>query len=254
MAKVAVTRKWLEDIADSIRSRGGFSSQYKPSQMASAIMSIPYDSDHDTEDGIIDKSISGSYTNSRVTSVGASAFADCINLANVSFPSCASVGSHAFENCTALASANFPECTDIGSYAFDNSYSLSTMSFPVCEAVGHSAFNNCISLESASFPACSTIGANAFAGCTNMTNASFPVCASIGASAFYKCFTMTSLYLLGSTVATLAASNAFNSTPFMGYVSSTSGVWGSIYVPASLLDSYKIATNWAYYSNRFVGV
>lgn len=35
---------------------------------------------------------------------------------------------------------------------------------------------------------------------------------------------------------------------------STGGIYGSIYVPASLLASYKTATNWITYSSRFVGV
>jgi hypothetical protein len=48
-------------------------------------------------------------------------------------------------------------------------------------------------------------------------------------------------------------SNAFASTPIGGYSTST-GTYGSIYVPASLLTSYQTATNWTYFSSRFVGV
>ena len=210
MAKVAVTREYLEDIADSIRTRGGFSSQYKPSQMASAIENIPRDSDHSAEDAIIDRTISGAYENSMVTNIGSHAFAYCSSLTTMSFPACTSIGNYAFSYCTNLTTASFPACTSIGS---------------------------CV-----------------FAYCSSLATASFPACKSIGGSAFSKCCTFISLYLLGSSVARLANSNAFSSTPFMGYVSSTSGVWGSIYVPASLLDSYKTATNWAYYSLRFVGV
>jgi hypothetical protein len=32
------------------------------------------------------------------------------------------------------------------------------------------------------------------------------------------------------------------------------GYFGSIYVPTSLLASYKTANNWTYFSSRFVGV
>jgi hypothetical protein len=51
----------------------------------------------------------------------------------------------------------------------------------------------------------------------------------------------------------LYASNAFSSTPIGGY-STSAGTYGSIYVPTSLLTSYKNATNWTYFSSRFVGI
>lgn len=41
MAKVAITEQYLEDIADAIRAKTGLSNTYKPSQMATAISSIP---------------------------------------------------------------------------------------------------------------------------------------------------------------------------------------------------------------------
>jgi hypothetical protein len=45
-------------------------------------------------------------------------------------------------------------------------------------------------------------------------------------------------------------SNAFSSTPIGGYGLGA----GSIYVPTSLLTSYQTATNWTYFSSRFVGI
>jgi hypothetical protein len=64
---------------------------------------------------------------------------------------------------------------------------------------------------------------------------------------------LTSLYLTGSSLCTLAHSNAFGSTPIGGYSAST-GTYGNIYVPTSLLTSYQNATNWTYFSSRFVGI
>jgi hypothetical protein len=49
--------------------------------------------------------------------------------------------------------------------------------------------------------------------------------------------------MLASTVCTLKNSNAFSNT----------GIWsnkGSIFVPSSLVASYKKATNWTFFSNR----
>ena len=61
-----------------------------------------------------------------------------------------------------------------------------------------------------------------------------------------------SLYLLGSSLVILSNKNAFSGTPMS--LSTYTGSFGSIYVPASLLASYKAATNWTTYSKRFVGV
>ena len=188
--------------------------------------------DHSVEDGIIDRTISGAYENSRVTSIGYNAFDECKELTTVGFSACTTIGGYAFSGCT----------------------KLTTVSFPVCKSIGTYAFNFCSSLITVNFPACTSIGDFAFRYCTSLTIASFPACTSIGGSAFQKCFTFISLYLLGSSVANLVNSNVFSSTPFTGYVSSTSGVWGSIYVQASLLETYKRAANWSYFRERFVGV
>lgn len=97
------------------------------------------------------------------------------------------------------------------------------------------------------------IGSYAFAYCSSLTTASFPACTSISAYAFSKCYNLKSLYLTGSSLCNLSNSNAFSSTPIGGY-SASAGTYGSIYVPASLLTSYQTATNWTYFSSRFVGI
>ena len=98
-----------------------------------------------------------------------------------------------------------------------------------------------------------SIGSYAFCRCNKLTTASFPVATYIGYSAFFKCYSLKSLYLTGSSLCKLSNSNAFSSTPIGGY-STSAGTYGSIYVPASLLTSYQTATNWTYFSSRFVGV
>ena len=207
--------------------------------------------------------------------IGSYAFYYCSNLTTASFTSCTSISNYAFYWCSNLTTASFPSCTSIGSYAFPNCYSLTTANFPLCKTIGASAFQNCYSLTTANFPSCTTIGAYAFQNCSSLTTVSFPSCAVIGGSAFYWCYSLTtasfplctaitgyafrgcynllSLYLLGSTVPTLGTS-AFASTPIGGYTTSTGGVYGSIFVPASLYDSYLTATNWSLYSERIVSV
>ena len=171
---------------------------------------------YDEADSLITRTMS-SYTNDRVTSIGAGAFMG-----------------H-----STLTSVNFPNCVNINGYALTG----------IGGEVG--AFTRCTSLTTVSFPACTSIGNYAFCYCSRLTTASFPACTAIGSYAFYVCHNLKSLYLTNSVVCTLSNSNAFASTPIGGY-SASAGTYGSIYVPASLVDAYKAATNWTYFADRIV--
>jgi hypothetical protein len=58
--------------------------------------------------------------------------------------------------------------------------------------------------------------------------------------------------LAGSSVVTLSNVTAFANTPISA--SSHLGTFGSIYVPASLVDAYKSATNWVTYAARITAI
>lgn len=160
--------------------------------------------DHDAEDGIIQKTISGAYTNSRVTKVA--------------------------------------------SYVFMSNYSLTAIDFPNVISVNESAFYGCSNVASANFPKLNVVGQYAFYGCRKLKTISLPMASSIGGNAFNNCYSLYSVILLSTSLVTLQNSNAFNYTP-LAY-SSYYGTFGSIYVPASLVDSYKVALRWSYYSDR----
>ena len=51
----------------------------------------------------------------------------------------------------------------------------------------------------------------------------------------------------------LLSSSVFKNTPIAGYTYYTSGVYGSIFVPESLVSEYKTATNWVSVADRIVG-
>ena len=186
--------------------------------------------DTSMEDGLVARTLT-SYANDRVKTIG----------------------NYAFYDCSKLTTVNFPAATTISGYAFFRCYNLTTVSFPAATTIGSSAFYYCSELTTVSFPAATTIGNYAFYGCSKLTTASFPAATTIRSSAFYYCYNLKSLYLTGSSLCQLAKSNAFSSTPIGGY-STSAGTYGSIYVPASLLASYKAATNWTYFSSRFVGI
>ena len=189
----------------------------------------------------------------KATRIGSYAFYGCSGLITASFPNATSISGSAFCRCSSLTTASFPKATTINDYAFSGCYSLTTASFPSATNIGYYAFCGCSRLTTASFPKATTINGYAFFGCTSLTTASFPNATSIGSYAFSGCYNLKSLYLTGSSVCKLSASNAFSSTPIGGY-SASARTYGSIYVPTSLLTSYKTATNWTYFSSRFVGI
>ena len=188
-----------------------------------------------------------------VTNIGASAFYYCKNLATVSSPAVTNIGASAFCYCNNLTTVSFPVATNIGAGAFCYCNCLTTVSFPAVTDIKPYAFYECSSLTTANFPTATTIGVSAFYHCDNLATISLPVATNIESSAFRYCYNLKSLYLTGSRICTLSNSYTFSSTPIGGY-SKSAGTYGSIYVPASLLTSYKNATNWTYFSSRFVGM
>ena len=221
------------------------------------------------------------------TSIGDWAFHYCDSLSQVSLPMCGYIGSYAFLDCSSLKQVSLPVCSYIGSYAFQSCYSLSQVSLPVCESIEERAFGFCSSLKQVSLPVCSYIGVDAFSACTSLSQVSLPVCSYIGAGAFLKCRSLSQVSLpmcesIGYIACFSCLSLAQASLSFCSYIGEYafcdcyslsritigySGVCsldgisvfdgtkitssrGSIYVPASLVNSYKKATNWSYYSRR----
>ena len=210
-----------------------------------------------------------------VTTIGESAFIYCYSITTANFPALLSTGKYAFCQCSSLKDFNAPNATYFSEYAFSSCRSLTELSLPNVTGLGSYAFNSCGSLTMVNFPQLKKINGNVFQYCSNLTTTSFPLVGGIysyalaycqnlqtisfpSASviytyAFRSCYNLKSLYLTGSSLCKLSKSDAFYSTPIGGY-SASAGTYGSIYVPASLLTSYQTATNWAYFSSRFVGI
>lgn len=210
-----------------------------------------------------------------IANIGPYAFASCyIGLTEVNFPECTTVNNYAFGNCSKLTSVNLPKCMNIGDSAFYLCSSLNYINIPLCSSLGRNAFYNCTrlsevylplltvipsnaflsaSLKSAIFPNCTLINSTAFGSNYYMKTGYFPKCSYIATYAFHRCSRLTSLYLFWSSVVSLPYSAAFSSTAF-AYSNYNSNTYGSVFVPESLTESYKTATNWSYYSDRIVGL
>ena len=177
------------------------------------------------------------------TSIGNAAFQSCYVLNQLSLPMCSYIGSSAFYRCTSLTQISLPMCSHIGSSAFASCSSLSQIDLPMCSYISDSAFQYCSSLSQISLPVCSYIGATVFYSCSSLSQINLPICSFIGYQTFYNCYSLSIITIGYSGVCSLIGSAVFTNTQI---TSST----GSIYVTASLVDSYKSALNWSYFSTQ----
>lgn len=122
---------------------------------------------------------------------------------------------------------------------------VETVDLPNCLYVGSNAFYYCASLTTVNLPVCTSLYDNAFRNCGRLTSISLPKCSYVGQRAFYSCTNLKTIYMgtARSVVATMTHSNALSGCSALQ----------SIYVPASLVDAYKTASNWSYYSSKIVG-
>jgi len=141
---------------------------------------------------------------------------------------------------------NTPLSSGVGTY-----FNIHFASFQNATSIGLSAFRFQYLLKSVYLPNCSYVGTDAFQSCSNLEVLIFYKDAlQFGYSCFQDCVKLEQLWLMGNSVAK-AGSYMFIRTPMSD--SSYLGHFGSIYVPASLLNDYITAKNWSLYSKRFVG-
>ena len=174
--------------------------------------------------------------------VASSAFKNNTTIQTVNLPNCTSVGTTAFYRCSSLTQIDLPMCSYIEDNAFYGCRLLNQVNLPVCSYIGNSVFFNCFLLSQVSLPLCEYIGSGAFRTCS-LLSFSLPVCSYIGGLAFYGCSSLSIITIGYSGICSLGDARTFETTQI---TSST----GSIYVPTSLVDAYKSANYWSYFSNR----
>lgn len=182
------------------------------------------------------------------TVVNMSAFQSCTNLTTVSLPVCRYIDKLAFGSCRNLSSIYLPSCVSLYSAAFCDCANLTSVDLPSCTYIESGVFYRCNNLSYVSLPVCTYIAGTTYGVVmgafqeTALTSIDLPVCSYIGSSAFIWVSTLSTITLGYSSVCNLANSMALNGTPIY------SGT-GSIYVPSSLVDSYKSANPWSYFSS-----
>lgn len=188
----------------------------------------------------------------QVISIEASAFVGCPSLKRfVAGPSLLKIGSYAFQNLVNLSeivdlsyvqsiyTSTFIGCTGL-SGAFD---------FPNLTLLSAQAFANCVNIQQVNIPTSAVPGSSCFKGCTLLNTV------SIGGSILYtgvfqSCSNLMSLYLLNESMVVInnAVPSIFAGSPLQvgGLIpdGETTPIYGSIYVPAELYDTYVNNAKW----------
>lgn len=278
MSKVLVSEENLTNIANAIREKNGETTTYKPGDMATAIQNISSGGGGDPEleasfVSLLDGSLGANCTKlpDSLTSIGEYAFESCENLALTELPSgLINIEGNAFYNCTNLALTELPNSlVSIGDYAFEYCSNLALTKLPnSLISIGELAFDSCTKLALTELPDnLTSISYGAFSYCPNITFKELPTSITIiNSCVFQGCEGLTKLSLKGNitninqsafdgctglgafvlpnvTSTPTLGRNVFKNTPI------ASGT-GYIYVPDTLVDSFKSATNWSVYADQ----
>ena len=170
-----------------------------------------------------------------VTSIGQSAFSECLYLTSITIPeSVTSIGRSAFWACDGLTSIIIPNSvTSIGEEAFYGSGLTSVTIGNSVTSIGYEAFSACYGLTSVTIPnSVTSIGGRAFYRCTGLTSVTIGnSVTSIDRSAFEDCRGLTSITIPNSvtSIGESAFSACYGLTSVTIPNSVTSIGWGAFY-------------------------
>ena len=198
--------------------------------------------DHSVEDAIITRSISGAYSNDRITTVGACAFLGCQALTAIDLPNVTQVKRNAFESCNYLQTINIPKATNLGKDVFSGA-GIQQADFPLVTTIGDRCFNMAKNLISANLPLVTSLPIDSFRLSTIRT-ADFGAVTNINRTAFTDCTSLETLIIRTPSVCVISDI----SVALRG--SKIAAGTGYIYVPDNLVESYKAATNWVALANQ----
>lgn len=198
-----------------------------------------------------------------VTTVDSYGFYNCTSLISLTLPnSITTIGNNAFEGCTSLTSIEIPnKVTQIQEKTFNGCTSLETVTLSQgITSIGDYAFSNCSSLEGITLPdGLTTIGHHAFYGCSGMTTGveipstvttiyDYAFNASIPSVTVYAAIPPT--LVIDDTAINFIAYvfGEGRTTVFLPTINYP------IYVPSSLVETYKATGKWAAYKNRIQAI
>ena len=265
---MALTDK-LVAIADAIREKTGKTDKMTLNQMAVEIDEIA-SGNTEVEDALLTRTLT-SYENDRITELGRYVLQGMLLLETVSLPNLVKAPIDAFADCKALKHVSLPKYTGLqgGSRMFDRCSALTDDSFDIpnlihtnaldfreCTGltkipyesqlnyVGDMCFRNCL-IQSANLPNVTGIGYSSFQDCKSLVRVDVGVKQrrTLRRDTFNGCSALETCILRADAFLPMDNISAFVGTPI------GSGT-GYIYVPSTLVDQYKAATNWTVYADQ----
>lgn len=128
--------------------------------------------------------------------------------------------------------------TSIGTNLFNGCSSLTSVDLSNLTSAKSYLLNGCTSLTSVNLTNLTSAGTNLLSNCSSLTAVDFPNLTSVGRDFLSYNNELRSIYLRSTTMCTVSGKLYLPS-----YV--------SIYVPASLINSYKTANYWKEYASNF---
>lgn len=182
--------------------------------MSDFINSIEVLGDETVLKSLISRNIT-EYKDDILLTVGQNAFSYCYYMTNVDLPNVETIGLSAFSNCAALVSINIQKLKSVPTTGFNNTR-IERISIPNATSINMNGFNDCINLKVVDLYNINTISTGSF------KNTALE----------------TIIIRRDDAIPTLKSVNAFEGTPFINGD-------GYVYVPSSMVESYKTASNWS---------
>lgn len=172
------------------------------------------------------------FANDDITSLRDFAFYGDRYLRNAILQNVTQIGENAFANCKVLSTISADKLYNAGAKAF-NASGLTQAVFPRLEVFRSQAFAWCASLVKVKCDKAKTILDDAFNGCSKLKTIDMLGGGSISSPARNPLTYFESLVI--------RSTEKITSTDSLGWIPSTA----SIYVPDTLVEQYKVATNWS---------
>ena len=245
--KVIVSREKLVAIADAVREKTGGTDELTLDEVAGAIEGGLFDE-------LVTRTVNGVYKNSRITKIGGYAFYGCTELTGVDTPNVSTLAQGAF-NSSGIIEADFPLVEKMTGSPFNSCMQLKTVKMAKLGEMTGSMFQDCRALVNVDLPVAVAVNNSSFNRCYALEKLVFPSVIVITSGAFQNCKSLKALVLLKNRVCELRADPFAGCNHFLGTVDATYNPEGLkdgyVYVPAALIDQYKVAANWSTYADQF---
>lgn len=146
----------------------------------------------------------------------------------------------------AIETVRLPAATSIGGYNFRQCTNLATIDLPkVTGSTGTYFATSCGKLRHVNIPKATALGQYSMRYCSELEYLDLPMVTSIANYSMAACSKLSTLILRSAAgVVTNSGSTTLTSTKIANGT-------GYIYVPAALIEEYKVATNWTKFASQF---